>query len=242
MRRIIPAVLILCLALPSGMAMAESPELPRLEVGKKRYLKGQDVRITIDNDTNNYVSFDSPWRIVNTKGESIAAYHWEEDETTLAPGDIATWVWDGTPNECSANGCTKVGGIPAAGRYFASVQIRGDETLRKGFLTGRYFTLGFESRPKTTFKVFVAREKALGQMRAEAKAEEKSLIVSGIVRLGRLGYNSDWSFYMAPRSIVTGEVFIEVCDGSPYYVQRHRKEWNGDRWCPWSSYVKRMGR
>jgi hypothetical protein len=46
---------------------------------------------------------------------------------------------------------------------------------------------------------------------------------------------------MGPHSIVLGEVFVEVCDGSPFYVQRHRKEWLGERWCPWDSYVKRIG-
>jgi hypothetical protein len=47
---------------------------------------------------------------------------------------------------------------------------------------------------------------------------------------------------MGPSSIVLGEVFVEVCDGDPNYVERHRREWLGERWCPWSSYVKREGR
>jgi hypothetical protein len=212
-------------------------------VGQKRYIRGQDVRITLTNNTNNHVTFDTPWRIETTGGDKVAAFHWRDDQTTLPPGETAVWVWDGTPNDCGYDGaCTKVGGLPKAGKYFAAVDIRGDATLRRGFLTGNYFTLGFQSRPKTTFTVFVARQKALELMRAEAKSEEKTLITSGIVRLGRERYNSDWSFYMGPRSIVVAEVFVEVCDGSPYYVQRHRREWKGDRWCPWSSYVKRMGR
>ncbi|MGI8775558.1 MAG: hypothetical protein ACR2KQ_11235 [Actinomycetota bacterium] len=242
MRKLIPVVLISCLALPFAPASAESPKPPKLVVGKKRYVQGHDVKITLVNDTNTDVTYGTPWRIENTKGEIVAAYHWDRAETTLAPGESVTWSWDGTPNQCSREGCTKVGGVPAAGKYFATVDVRNFGEMQKGFLTGRYFTLGFESRPNTTFEVFVARQKAVDQMRAEAQAEDKTLIVSGIIRLGRQGYNKDWSFYMGPRSIVLGEMFIEVCDGSPYYVQRHRRDWNGDRWCPWSSYVKRMGR
>jgi hypothetical protein len=47
---------------------------------------------------------------------------------------------------------------------------------------------------------------------------------------------------MGTRSIVLGQVFTEVCDASPTYVQNHRADWLGRRWCPWSSYVKRAGR
>ena len=234
---------IICLSLPVLPASAESPKPPKLKVAKARYVQGHDVPITLTNDTASDVTFASPWRIENNKGEMVAAYHWEEPETTLVPGESATWVWDGTPNQCGHDGaCTKVGGLPNAGRYFAAVDVNNFGEMRDGFLTGRYFTLGFESRPNATFTVFAARPKAVDQMRSEAEAEDKSLIVSGLVALGRTGYNSEWSFYMAPRSIVLGEVFMEVCDGSPYYVQRHRRDWAGDRWCPWSSYVEKMGR
>jgi hypothetical protein len=78
-------------------------------------------------------------------------------------------------------------------------------------------------------------------METEAAAEEKTLIVSGVVRRPQR-YNPDWRFAMRSGSIVLGEVFIEVCDGSPKYVQRHRSEWLGERWCPWSSYVEKVGR
>ena len=78
-------------------------------------------------------------------------------------------------------------------------------------------------------------------MNEEAAAEDKTMIVSGIVRRGQ-GYNPDWSYVMGPRSIVLGEVFIETCDQAPESVEEHRKEWLGRRWCPWNSYVARAGR
>jgi hypothetical protein len=202
---------------------------------------GQPVTITLTNRSDRPLEFFGVWEIRNAKGENVASYAWRNDERTIAPGASRTWRWDGMPNHCGADGCTAVGDTPPAGKYQAVVRTRAGE-ITTDFLTGRYFTLGFESRPGTTFTVYVAKQKAVQQMDEEARSEEKTLIVSGIVQLGRRGYNSDWSFYMGPRSIVLGEMFIEVCDGSPYYVQRHRKEWKGQRWCPWSSYVMRAGR
>ena len=66
-------------------------------------------------------------------------------------------------------------------------------------------------------------------------------IVSGIVRAKR-PFNQPWSYTMGPQSIVLGQAFIEVCDASPTYVENHRADWLGQRWCPWSSYVKHAGR
>ena len=85
MRKLLGLSLILSLLFPPALAVAESPEAPKLTVGKKRYLRGQDVRITVTNDTKNYVTLGARWRIENTHGDEIASYAWEEDERTLAP-------------------------------------------------------------------------------------------------------------------------------------------------------------
>jgi hypothetical protein len=78
-------------------------------------------------------------------------------------------------------------------------------------------------------------------MRREAAAEDKTLIVSGIVR-DAARYNPDWSYTMGPGTIVLGEVFTEVCDANPNHVENNRRAWMGQRWCPWSSYVEREDR
>ena len=221
---------------------AVAPADPELSSDKKRYRPKQPVTITLMNQADYELSFESPWRIENNKGTTVSRFYWSEDESPLAPGESLSWVWDQSPNDCGSDGgCTAVGGHVPAGTYTAVVETQ-DGTVRARFHIGEYFTIGFTSRPKLRFGVFVSRAGDIEQMSAEAAAEEKTLIVSGKVRPWRAGYNPDWRFVMDPKSIVLGEVFIEVCDGSPWYVQRHLDEWRGERWCPWSSYVMKQGR
>jgi hypothetical protein len=106
---------------------------------------------------------------------------------------------------------------------------------------GRFFTLGFRGSDQT-FVILVREQKAIRALRADlSKPVSERRIVSGIVRAKR-PFNRPWSYTMGPRSIVLGQVFIEVCDASPAYVESNRAEWLGHRWCPWSSYVKHAGR
>ena len=106
---------------------------------------------------------------------------------------------------------------------------------------GAFFTLGFKGNTQT-FVVLAREQKAISQLRADlSKPRRDRRIVSGIVRTGR-PYNQPWSYTMGSRSIVLAQAFIEVCDASPTYVENHRADWLGRRWCPWSSYVKHAGR
>lgn len=106
---------------------------------------------------------------------------------------------------------------------------------------GAFFTLGFKGSNQT-FVIFVREQKAIRGLRADlSKPRRDRRIVSGIVRTER-PYNKPWSYVMGSRSIVLGQAFIEVCDASPTYVENHRADWLGHRWCPWSSYVKHAGR
>jgi hypothetical protein len=106
---------------------------------------------------------------------------------------------------------------------------------------GQFFTLGFAGSDRT-FVLLAQEKKAIRELRADlAKPRSERRIVSGIVRAGK-PYNEPWSYTMGSRSIVLGQVFTEVCDASPAYVQNHRADWLGRRWCPWSSYVKHVGR
>ena len=221
---------------------AVAPADPELTTDKKRYRSEEPVTVTLKNQAEYELAFETPWRIENAKGETVSRFHWTEGESPLAQGESLSWVWDQSPNDCQSDGaCTEVGGYVPAGTYTAIVDTQ-DGTVRKSFQIGEYFTVGFESRPKLRFGVFVARADDIEQMRTEARAEDKTLIVSGKVRAWRTDYNPDWRFAMDPKTIVLGEMFIEVCDGSPWYVQRNLDEWKGQRWCPWSSYVVKEGR
>lgn len=170
---------------------------------------------------------------------------WSDEERTVAPGDSRTWEYPQDFNTCGSDGaCTTIGGTIPAGNYRAVVESSVG-TLEAPFLTGQTFTLGFrcgDTCLHDDFIVFVAREKARAAMEEEAARPyaDRRLIVSGVVR-GPVRYNPAWEFSMGARSIVVGEVFVEVCDGNPHYVERNYDEWRGERWCPWSSYVKEAG-
>jgi len=229
---------------PSVSAQAVAPAEPEVTAERRRYVIGKAIEVTLMNQAEYELSFENPWRIerrANDGIETVATITW--DDTTLTQGEQRTIAWDQRTGDCH-NTCDPLDQsreqVPA-GRYHAIVDTQ-DGPVEVAFTVGQHFTLRFESRPKIEFVVFVASQPEVEQMTAEAAAEEKSLIVSGIVRRGRKGYNPEWRFTMGPRSIVLGEVFVEVCDGSPYYIQRHLDEWEGERWCPWSSYVDRVGR
>ena len=214
---------------------------PRFDTDRHRYRPREVVTTTLVNDSNETIRLTSEWSIGEVGGPTRARMYWGEPLTEVDPGETRVWRWRQDPNDCGQpqDACTHVGGYVDPGRYVVRAEVDGVE-LERRFEIGRYFTLGFE-RSAETFVVWAIEEKPIRQMTREARAEEKTLIVSGIVR-GARRYNPDWSYTMGPRSIVLGEVFTEVCDGAPRYVERHRDEWRGERWCPWSSYVRRAGR
>ncbi len=199
------------------------------------------VEIRLENRGNTTETVGETWDLDYLDGEGSALYLWPEDELELEPGESLVWTWDQRVNQCYGECVNVREGDPAPpGRYQVTTTIEGvDKTVKFGL--GQVFTIGFEGRPEAEFVVYATTQPEIDQMTAEAAAEEKTLIVSGIVRKGRPSFNPEWRISMGPNSILLGEVFIEVCDGSPYYVQKHRDDWLGERWCPWSSYVKRVG-
>ena len=206
-----------------------------------RNVVGKVIQITLQNYEQTEITLSRPWTITNARsGEQVSHYDFSDEELTLGPGETLEWDW--MQDDACYGICRNVrAGEPVGpGIYEASVETSLGTSTRR-FQIGRYFTIGFTSRPQAKFIVYVNTPDEVAQMEAEAAKDSEKQIVSGIVRRGR-PYNRDWKFSMAPGSIVLGDVFIEVCDGSPYYVQRHRTEWYGERWCPWSSYVEKVGR
>ncbi|MDQ3940308.1 MAG: hypothetical protein M3238_03040 [Actinomycetota bacterium] len=226
-----------------AMAATSARERPlAFGADRDRYEIGHDITIRFVNNTNRVVRMDPIWHLgLAQTDEEVASYHWSDEERVVAPGEQRIWVWSQLGPACYGQ-CQNVspGEQVRAGRYVVTATIDG-VPLSDAFEIGSFFTLGFEGRPNVSFVVFVATQDEVDRMNEEAAAEDKTLIVSGLVRKGQR-YNPDWSYVMGSRSIVLGEVFIEVCDASPGYVERHRDQWMGERWCPWSSYVARAGR
>lgn len=242
MRRFSLFLALVSLGLSLAPPAAAYTVIDPLNTDQSNYAFGEAITIEFVNSSDGQTQLGKYWRITNSDtGEEVALYQWPDDKTSVRRYGSRSWTWHQLGPACYGE-CQNVspGEQVPAGRYTVTIEIDG-EPFSHDFTIGQYFTLGFEARPAIEYTVFVGSQPEVDQMTAEADAEDKTLIVSGLVRRGR-DYNDDWKFSMGPRSIVLGEAFIEVCDGSPFYVQRNRSEWFGERWCPWDSYVKRVGR
>ena len=241
MKKILIVLALLVTTVPSVAASPAPP--PVFDTDSTRYRTGEIVTITLENHTRANLTMENPWVIENARtGDTESIYIWPDDQLVVRAGESRTWAWEQNAGGCYGQ-CENVhyGDPVGPGRYTAIARTSAGE-FRAGFQVGEYFTLGFTSRPNIDFVVYVNRPDDVAAMRAEAETDDtEKQIVSGIVRRGK-SYNPDWNFTMGPSSIVLGDMFIEVCDGSPYYVQRNRSEWIGERWCPWSSYVEKVGR
>jgi hypothetical protein len=246
MKKIICSALVGLFLLGGTAAGGQSPGL-EMSTHRDRYVVGRVATLTLRNSGSSAVSLNGPWTITDVRAEKqVSHYDFSDEELTLEPGEEVVWEW---PQDDACYGiCRNVreGQPVGPGVYRSSVESS-EGTLTTRFQTGQFFTIDFTCgegegcTPVKEFTVYVNTPEEVSQMETEAQASEKTLIVSGIVRK-KMRYNADWKISMGPGSIVLGEVFIEVCDGSATYVQRHREEWYGERWCPWSSYVKRVGR
>ena len=237
---LIALVVVVVMGVPSAAASPAPP--PGFHADRARYVTGGVVTATLANDSRPELTMENPWVVRNRRTDQVVAfYNWSESDRVVPYGETRVWQWDGT------GGCHGVCDEPGSGEpvgpgSYVAAAMTSLGNVRDRFEIGEFFTLGFTSRPALEFVVYVNRPDDVAAMRAEAETDDTDKqIVSGIVRR-RKPYNRDWNFTMGPASIVLGDVFIEVCDGSPGYVQRHRSEWLGERWCPWSSYVKRVGR
>ena len=238
--------LLLVVASLSGASASPQPN-GELDVAHERNVLGKITTLTITNSGEATLELVSPWVILDARAhQQVSHYDFSDDERTLEPGEQIVWEW--MQDDACYGICRNVrAGEPVgAGVYESSVETSQGVRVRVRLQLGRYFTVNFRCNDTgdcdwDPFVVYVNTPDQVAQMEAEAAAEEKTLIVSGIVRRAH-PYNPNWMFAMRSGSIELGEVFIEVCDGSPKYVQRHRSEWFGERWCPWSSYVEKVGR
>lgn len=194
-----------------------------LKTDKKRYLDSENARVTLFNDGDQRIELRGG-EIRDARSGDIMV-RLRPNRPFLPPSSEHNWTWIHRGN---------------AGSYVATVRTSA-RRLRVAFEIGAYFTLGFEGSD-ASFVIYPTKERPIRQLRADLEEPEgERRIVSGIVERGR-NYNPAWSYSMGHASIILGEVFVEVCDASPSYVENHRNQWMGERWCPWSSHVEREGR
>jgi hypothetical protein len=57
----------------------------------------------------------------------------------------------------------------------------------------------------------------------------------GPLRRGDGGFNAPWSWHLDPAETRMVEVAVEVCDGTPSYVEAHQADF--PTYCPWGARI-----
>lgn len=184
----------------------------------ERFLVDEHVRVALVNHTNERIELFGGGIYSLRTGKRMVPL--KPTRRFLDPGAEHGWTWLSSEH---------------AGRFEARFRTSSGRFVDR-FQKGAFFTLAFDNSAHT-FVIWVREMGPIRGLRNDLdKPQDERRIVSGIVSRAK-AYNPDWSYTMGPASIVLGDVFMEVCDANPTYVENHRRAWMGERWCPWSSYV-----
>jgi hypothetical protein len=89
------------------------------------------------------------------------------------------------------------------------------------------------------FKVWVTNEQAIEALFALQAGTSSANIPNGLVQTGagQAGHNGPYSWHMDPEDIEMVELTIELCDGSPDYIEENLTDWMAsvERYCPWGA-------
>lgn len=93
------------------------------------------------------------------------------------------------------------------------------------------------------FRVRIDNALLASQARRMMNRQEQQKIINGELDRGDGGFNTGYSWHMKPGTIEFADVTMELCDGTPSYVEAHVDEWIGQRYCPWSGrFISEVGR
>ncbi|MDQ3962463.1 MAG: hypothetical protein M3277_00870 [Actinomycetota bacterium] len=229
MKRLGPAALLAAILMLAVVEASGAARGVRFGTSRERMLNTRPVTVRLVNHTDHRVELFGG--SIGDARDGDLQVRLKPERRFLPPAAEHSWTWLHEGD---------------AGRFVA--RFRTSEARHKDvFELGAYFTIAFRCDgegcdPANPFVIWVREERPIRQLRADLQRRGKQRrIVSGIVRRAK-PYNPDWSYTMGPASIVLGEVFIETCDAHPSYVENHRGQWMGERWCPWSSFVSAEGR
>lgn len=103
---------------------------------------------------------------------------------------------------------------------------------------GQFFTVRVIN---DTFVMFVT-DPATIQLARENFEGKNNRFPSGRIQAGNGGFNGIWGWHYVPESIRMVEVAVEVCDGTPSYVNTHLNDYLAVGYCPWTAKVIKIGR
>jgi len=85
-----------------------------------------------------------------------------------------------------------------------------------------------------TFVLRLSDPEAIRLARERMRGENGSFPL-GPLRSGNGGFNAPWSWHLDPAETRMVEAAIEVCDGTPSYVEAHQADF--PTYCPWGARV-----
>lgn len=95
-----------------------------------------------------------------------------------------------------------------------------------------------------TFRAWAKRAETIHQLEELEAGESSATVPNGVIRRGSGPgeFNAPWSWHLDPESIEMAEFTIEVCDGTPSFVESNLDTWIEDvgRYCPWSAELIRL--
>jgi hypothetical protein len=104
------------------------------------------------------------------------------------------------------------------------------------------FSMHFDQTGTEDFIAKTSDPELIDKITAELQnpPDQRFLHIHGRIDRGNNAYNLDWSWHFIPGEWDLAEMSIEVCDGTPSYVEENLDEWLSmqDAFCPWDSYVK----
>lgn len=103
---------------------------------------------------------------------------------------------------------------------------------------GQYFTVRVVN---DTFVMFVT-DPATIQLATENFEGKNNRFPLGKIDTGNGGFNGIWGWHFLPDTVRMVEVSIEVCDGTPSYVNTHLADYLAVGYCPWAAKVIKVGR
>ena len=88
------------------------------------------------------------------------------------------------------------------------------------------------------FSIRVVDQVTYDQLNARRQSGIEGVIL-GRVAKGNGGFNGSWSWHLVPSTIEVPDASIELCDGTPSYLEAHRDEWitSVRNYCPWGAKV-----
>ena len=97
--------------------------------------------------------------------------------------------------------------------------------------------------PTQEFRVFMTKPISIRMAIENYYGLNRANIPIGAIiddRPGKSPYDSRWSWHFNPDLLNIAEAAIELCDGTPIWVETHLSEWAGRTFCPWNAHLVRL--